>query len=70
MIKNAIELPGAKNARELGGFAVDGGRIKKGVLHGKELFFTAPFSLHTTLPYRLHHHYKESNQSFQALQVD
>lgn len=35
MIKNAIELPGAKNARELGGFAVDGGRIKKGVLQGR-----------------------------------
>ena len=32
MVKNAIELPGAKNARELGGFAVNGGRIKKGVL--------------------------------------
>lgn len=32
MVKNAIELPGVKNARELGGFAVDGGRIKKGVL--------------------------------------
>ncbi len=32
MVKNAIELPGVKNARELGGFPVDGGRIKKGVL--------------------------------------
>lgn len=32
MVKNAIELPGVKNARELGGFTVNGGRIKKGVL--------------------------------------
>ena len=32
MVKNAIELPGVKNARELGGYAVAEGQIKKGVL--------------------------------------
>ena len=32
MVKNAIELPGVKNARELGGLSAGEGRIKKGAL--------------------------------------
>ena len=32
MLKNQIELPGVSNARELGGYPVEGGRVRKGVL--------------------------------------
>ena len=32
MLKQAIDLPGVENARELGGYAVGGRRIKKGAL--------------------------------------
>ena len=38
MLKQAIDLPGIENARELGGYAVGGKMIKKGVLLTRRCF--------------------------------
>ncbi len=43
MLKNEILLPGVQNSRELGGYPVDGGIVKKGVLiRTAELIYATP----------------------------